>query len=405
MQPLLKTNGRGLKPFLHVPSYAILSGVILTSIILSACGSSSNPGAGGGFGAPPPPELPVVAVPTAPATTYRDYQAALEGKVNVEIRPQVEGFLEKIFVDEGAYVRAGQPLFKINARVYDEVNNNAKSALAAAQANVQRAKVEVDRLQPLVNAKVISEVQLKTAQANYEAAVAAAEQAKATVGSSQINIGYTLIKAPVSGYIGRIPFKTGALVGKGEAQPLTVLSDVSEMYAYFSLSEPDFIAFKNQFAGNTIEEKVRKVPAVELLLADGSVYTQKGRLSTVDGQFNKTTGAISFRASFPNAGGTLRTGNTGRVRIPQLMNNAILVPQEATFEIQDKVFVFALGDSNKVVSKPLAITGKTANYYFVSSGVNAGEKIVFSGIGNLRDGMAIVPQAISADSLLKVKPL
>lgn len=404
MQPLLKTNGRGLKPFLHVPSYAILSGVILTSIILSACGSSSNPGAGG-YGAPPPPELPVIAVPTAPATTYRDYQAALEGKVNVEIRPQVDGFLEKIYVDEGAYVKAGQPLFKINARVFEEVNNNAKSALAAAQANVQRAKVEVDRLQPLVNAKVISEVQLKTAQANYDAAVAAAEQAKATVGSSQINIGYTLIKAPVSGYIGRIPFKTGALVGKGEAQPLTVLSDVSEMYAYFSLSEPDFIAFKNQFAGNSIEEKVRKVPAVELLLADGSVYTQKGRLSTVDGQFNKTTGAISFRASFPNAGGTLRTGNTGRVRIPQLLNNAILVPQEATFEIQDKVFVFALGDSNKVVSKPLAITGKTANYYFVSSGVNAGEKIVFSGIGNLRDGMAIVPQAMSADSLLKVKPL
>ena len=404
MQPLLKTNGRGLKPFLHVPSYAIFSGVLITSIILSACGSSSNPGQGG-FGAPPPPELPVLAIPTAPATTYREYSAALEGKVNVEIRPQVEGFLEKIYVDEGAYVKAGQPLFKINDRVYAEVNNNATSALAAANAAVQRAKVEVDRLTPLVNAKVVSEVQLKTAQANYDAAVASAQQAKATVGSSQINIGYTLIKAPVSGYIGRIPFKTGALVGKGEAQPLTVLSDVSEMYAYFSLSEPDFIAFKNQFAGNTLEEKVRKVPAVELLLADGSVYSQKGRLSTVDGQFDKTMGAISFRASFPNAGGTLRTGNTGRVRIPQLLNNTIVVPQEATFEIQDKVFVFALGDSNKVVSKPLAISGKTANYYFVSSGVNAGEKIVFSGIGNLRDGMAIVPQAMSADSLLKAKPL
>ena len=177
------------------------------------------------------------------------------------------------------------------------------------------------------------------------------------------------------------------------------------MYAYFSLSEPDFIAFKNQFAGNTLEEKVRKVPAVELLLADGSVYTQKGRLSTVDGQFDRTMGAISFRASFPNAGGTLRTGNTGRVRIPQLEQSALVVPQEATFEIQDKVFVFALADSNKVVSKPLAISGKTANYYFVSSGITAGEKIVFSGVGNLRDGMTIVPQPISADSLLKAKPL
>lgn len=403
MQPLLKTNGRALNPFLTVQSYALITGVLITTIILSACGSSSNPGQG--YGAPPPPELPVVAVPTAPATTYREYAAALEGKVNVEIRPQVAGFLEKIYVDEGAFVKAGQPLFKINDREYSEAYNNAKGSLSAAQANIQRAKVEVDRLAPLVNAKVISEVQLKTAQANYDAAVAAADQAKAMVGSSQINIGYTLIKAPVSGYIGRIPFKTGALVGKGEAQPLTMLSDVSEMYAYFSLSEPDFIAFRNQFAGNTLEEKVRKVPAVELLLADGSVYTQKGKLSTVDGQFNRTTGAISFRASFPNAGGNLRTGNTGRVRIPQLTQSSLVVPQEATFEIQDKVFVFTLADSNKVVSKPLAISGKTANYYFVSSGVTAGEKIVFSGVGNLRDGMVIVPQPISADSLLKAKPL
>jgi membrane fusion protein, multidrug efflux system len=349
--------------------------------------------------------LPVIAVPTTSATTFKEYPASLEGKVNVEIRPQVEGYLERIYVDEGAYVKAGQPLFRIDARSYNEALNNAKSSLLAAQANVSRVQVEVDRLTPLVQNNVISDVQLKTAKANYDAAVAAAEQAKAAVANAQINIGYTIVKATANGYIGRIPYKTGSLVGKSDAQPLTILSDIKEMYAYFSLSEPDFILFKNQFAGNTIEEKIKQVPEVELALADNSIYPGKGKVSSIEGQFDKSTGAISFRATFPNPGGILRTGNTGKVRIPQQFNNAVVVPIEATFEVQDKVFVFAVGDSNKVASKPLTITGKTTNYYFVSDGVKAGDKIVFSGVGNLQEGMPIAPQPISADSLLKAKTL
>jgi membrane fusion protein (multidrug efflux system) len=377
----------------------LLTGFGLATVLYSCANSSATPG----MHQQAAPALPVLAVATTSGTTFREYPAALEGKVNVEIRPQVEGYLEKIYPDEGAYVRAGQPLFRIDARTYNEALNNAKSSLLAAQANVSKAQVEVDRLAPLVQNNVISEVQLKTAKANYDAAVAAAEQAKAAVANAQINIGYTIVKAPASGYIGRIPYKTGSLVGKNDA--LTVLSDISEMYAYFSLSEQDFIAFKNQFAGNSIEEKVKKVPAVELALADNSIYPGKGKISTVEGQFDKTTGAISFRATFPNPGGILRTGNTGKVRIPQLYNDAVVVPIEATFEVQDKVFVFAVGDSNKVASKPITISGKTTNYYFVKDGVKAGEKIVFSGVGNLQDGVAIVPQPMSTDSLLKAKPL
>lgn len=357
------------------------------------------------MGAMPPPQLPVVAVATTPATTHKEYSATLEGRVNVEIRPQVEGYLEKIYVDEGAYVKAGQPLFKINDRIYNEQLNSAQSSVLAAQANVQKAQVEVDRLVPLVDNKVISEVQLKTARAALDAAKATEEQAKAAVGNARINVGYTYITAPVSGYIGRIPYKTGSLVGKGETMPLTVLSDINEVYAYFSMSEPDFIAFKQQFAGATIEEKVKKVPPVELLLADNSVYTQKGRISTIDGQFDKTIGAITFRATFPNAGGMLRSGNTGKVRIPNQLAEVLVVPQEATFEIQDKVFVFALGDSNKVASKPITISGKTASWYYVQDGLKPGEKIVLSGIGNLQDGMVIIPKPVSADSLLRSKPL
>ncbi|HEY8920562.1 MAG TPA: efflux RND transporter periplasmic adaptor subunit [Chitinophaga sp.] len=389
-----------LKKMITRKPLAYLSGILMLAVVLYSCASNQAAPP-----PPPPPQLPVMAVTTAPATSYLEFPASLEGKVNVDVRPQVSGYLEKIFVDEGAYVKAGQPLFKIDPQVYAEQLNSANSNVLAAQANMDKAQVEMDRLAPLVANNVVSDVQLKTAKANYEAAKAAVAQAKAAVGSARINVGYTLVNAPVSGYIGRIPYKIGALVGNNDAQPLTVLSDVREMYAYFSMSEPDFIAFKNNFPGKTIEEKLKQAPPVELILADNTSFAEKGKLETIEGQFNKTTGAISFRATFPNASGILRTGNTGKVRLTQEVPAAITIPQEATFEIQDKVFVYTVADSNKVASKPITIAGKTANYYFVSDGLKAGEKIVLSGTGTLKDGAVITPQPVSADSVLKSKPL
>jgi len=389
-----------LKKMITRKPLAYLSGILMLAVVLYSCASNQAAPP-----PPPPPQLPVMAVTSAPATSYLEFPASLEGKVNVDVRPQVSGYLVKIFVDEGAYVKAGQPLFKIDPQVYAEQLNSANSNVLAAQANMDKAQVEMDRLAPLVANNVVSDVQLKTAKANYEAAKAAVAQAKAAVGSARINVGYTLVNAPVSGYIGRIPYKIGALVGNNDAQPLTVLSDVREMYAYFSMSEPDFIAFKNNFPGKTIEEKLKQAPPVELILADNTSFTEKGKIETIEGQFNKTTGAISFRATFPNATGVLRTGNTGKVRLTQEVPAAITIPQEATFEIQDKVFVYTVADSNKVASKPITIAGKTANYYFVSDGLKAGEKIVLSGTGTLKDGAVITPQPVSADSVLKSKPL
>ena len=391
-----------LKKLAHSQLLIPLIGI---AVVTGSCGCGSSSAENSAFAAPPPPQLPVIAVTTAPGTTYEEFPASLEGKVNVEIRAQVDGYLQKIYVDEGAYVKQGQPLFKIDDRPYQQQSGNAQSGLQAAQANLERAQVEVDRLTPLVENNVISDVQLKTAKASYDAAKSAVAQARSVTNSAQINSGFTLITAPVSGYIGRIPFKTGSLITKGDAQPLTMLSNVSEMYAYFSLSEPEFIRFQNKFSGNSIEEKVKQVPPVELVLADDSIYSGKGRIGLVEGQFNAGTGAISFRASFPNAGGVLRSGNTGKVRIPTLFTSALVVPQEATYEIQDKVFVFAVGDSNKVVGKPIVVSGKTDNYYFVEKGIAPGEKIVFAGTANLRDGMVIVPQLISEDSILKVRPI
>jgi RND family efflux transporter MFP subunit len=380
----------------------LISSVILIAVAVYVSGCNE---AQGTQAAPPPQSLPVLPINSAAATTFQEFSASIEGKTNVEIRPQVSGLLDKIYVQEGAYVTQGQPLFKINDRPYDEEANNAEANVVAAKANMEKAAIEVNRLTPLVANRVISDVQLKAAQAAYDAAKAQVSQAEAAGKNAGINLGYTLLKAPVSGYIGRIPFKVGALVGKGETQPLTMVSDIKEVYAYFGMSENDFLKFTNQVPGKTIDEKIKALPPVELQLADNSIYPYKGKIELMEGQFDRSIGAITFRATFPNADRLLRSGITGKVRIPQANTGLLPVPQTSTYEIQDRIFVFTVGDSNKVTGKQLHIVSKTTDYYLVDKGVQAGDKIVFAGMDRLVDGAVISPQVLSADSLFKVMPL
>jgi len=334
----------------------------------------------------------------------------LEGSRDIEVRPQVEGYLTRIYVDEGAHVSKGQLLFKIDPQPYIEQLNTANALYAAAKASLESAEINVNKLVPLVQGNVISDVQLKSAQAASNAAKANVAQAAAGVQSAKINLGYTNVTAPASGYVGRLPLKTGSLVGKSTDEPLTVLSETKDIHAYFSMSEVNFLQFKDQFPGNTVEQKIKQMAPVELVLATDSAYPEKGKVELAEGQFNKTTGTINFRATFPNTQGILRSGNTGKIRIARDLGNTIIIPQEATFEIQDKTFVYTVGDSNKVITKPITISGRTTNYYYVSNGLNAGEKIVLSSqstllMGGLRDGMPITPQMLSTDSVMKAKPL
>jgi membrane fusion protein (multidrug efflux system) len=391
-----------IKPVSSLKFFTAWLSIIIGGITLFGCNNSA--GNGGGF-EQPPQALPVLTVSSTQATTYQEYSASLEGSKDIEIRPQVDGYLDRIYVDEGARVRKGQALFHINDRPYREQLNNAKAALAAARANLANAQINVSKITPLVQNNVVSDVQLKTAQAAYNAAEANVAQAQSMVESAEINLGYTSVKAPVDGYIGRIPHKTGSLVGLSTASPLTVVSEIKEVYAYFSLSESDFLHFKNEFPGNTIEEKIKRIPPVELVLADNSVFSQKGAVQLVSGQFDNTRGAITFRASFPNQDGLLRSGNTGKIRIPRAVSAAMVIPQESTYELQDKVFVFLLADSNKVVSTPITIAGKTGNYYLVQEGIKPGQKIVYTGLDRLRDGVVIQPEPMSLDSLLKERPM
>jgi membrane fusion protein (multidrug efflux system) len=374
------------------PSAFLFFGICL-SVLLYGCGAPHpNPQQGAGAGIP---SLPVITIDTVSTIVSKEYTGSLEGKVNVEIRPQVDGSLQKIYIDEGAYVSAGQPLFKIDDRPYREILKSATAALHVAEANLASSKVDMDKLAPLVQNRVISDVQLKSAKAGYQGAQAGVEQAKASIESARINLDYTLIKAPVSGFVGKIPYRLGSLVSRNQAQQLTMLSDVHEVYVYFSMSEVDFINFKQQYPGNSLQDKIKNVPPVSLILADNTEYPHKGRIGIIDGQFDKTTGSISLRATFPNAQGLLRSGNTGKIRMESRYQSAILVPQASTSDLQDRIFVFLMADSNKIKKTAITVTGKSGNNYIVTEGVKAGDKIVESGFDRLVDGTVIKPHSVA----------
>ena len=381
LYPLLNT----VKWFNGINSVLTIS---LLTIILVSCKSSPEQSAA----APPPPSLPVASIVSGTQTTYQDYPASIEGTDNVEVRPQVSGTLDKVFVDEGALVSAGQPIFKINEQPYRAALNNAVAAQHSAEAAVVNANLEVERLTALVQNKVISDFQLKSAKATAQAAKANVEQAKANVSIASINLGYTVIKAPVSGYIGRLAKKRGSLVNPSDVEALTQLSDVHEVHVYFALGEKDFVNFKSQYPGQTLKDKIKQLPAVTLLLADNTEYAKTGKIDIIDGQFDKNTGAITVRATFPNPAGLLRSGNTGRIRLSLEHKDALIIPGSATIEMQDKVFVFTVGDSSKVKKQAITIVGKSGENYLVDEGVKAGDQLVLSGIDKLQEGMVIQPQ-------------
>jgi membrane fusion protein (multidrug efflux system) len=376
--PILTIKSNFMKPIITLLSLAVF--------LVSCANKEVAPGP------PGPATLPVFEIASQSTTTDTEFPVAIQGKTDVEIRPQVSGTLDKIFVDEGAYVHAGQPLFKINDNPYRQQYNNATASLNAAEGTALNAQLEVEKLLPLVENKVVSDYQLKTAKANLAIAKAAVAQSRAIVASAQINLGYTTITAPVSGYIGRLPKKQGSLISPSDPEALTKLSDTKEVYAYFSLSENDFIHFKSQYTGNSINDKLRGLAPVSLVLSDNTEYAEKGKIDMVDGQFDKTTGAITLRAKFPNASGLLRSGNTGKVKISLQHQNAIVIPQEATIEIQDKIYVFRLDKNNAVTRQPVVVSGKNGTDYLIQEGVATGDRIVLKGFENLPDGATIIPE-------------
>jgi membrane fusion protein (multidrug efflux system) len=362
-----------------------LSVLFGSSLLLSGCGKKQEEQK------QMTPALPVIKVTTSSATVSSDYSVRLEGLADAEIRPQVDGVLQAILVKEGDLVKKGQPLFRIDDSVWREQYQSALAAQHAAEAQAAVAKVNAEKLVPLVENKVVAPIQLTTAKAQESAARAQAEQAAASARSAAINLDYTVVKAPVSGYIGRIPFRQGNLLTKNQAQALTTVSDVGKMYAVFSISEAGFATFKKVYPGETLQQKIDAVPPVKLTLSDGTVYNHDGKLESISGDFDATTGSIGLRVSFPNAERLLRSGNSGTVSLVSNYDNVILVPQSATVELQDKVMVVLLTAGNKVTKQVITVAGKSGQNYIVSDGIKPGEVIVTAGIEKLQDGTVIKP--------------
>ncbi|MDX8341314.1 efflux RND transporter periplasmic adaptor subunit [Draconibacterium sp. IB214405] len=326
-------------------------------------------------------------------TLYQNFPATLEGEQTVEIRPRVAGYIEKIFVDEGDYVKKGQVLFQLNANDIRAQVRSAEAQIKVAESQVATAKIELEKTEPLVEKNIISEFQLESVKTNLQSAEAQLAQAQANLANAKANLEYTMISSPTNGFIGTFPYRVGSLVSSSVTLPLTTVSNTASMRAYFSMNEKAFLQLIKNLEGATTAEKLANLPEVDLILPDQSVYAQKGKIEIASGIVDPQTGAINMRASFPNAEGNLRSGGSGNIRLPNYLEDVLLVPQPASYEIQGKHFVYVTNSENKVVNTEIQIiAGDLKDVFVVTSGLKAGDKIVVEGITTLRDGMEIKPK-------------
>lgn len=329
----------------------------------------------------------VVEIAKSNTTLMSEYPTTLEGIVDVEIRAKVDGYIEKIFVDEGQEVKKGQILFKLETET-------ATQDAAAAKARVDAAQVEVNRLAPLVERNIISDVQLQTAKANLA-------NAKSTYQSIVARINYATIKSPVNGIVGNIPYRLGSYISSQTAEPLTKVSDISTMYAYFSINEKDQLDMLLHSEGASFQDKIKKMPSVNLILSNGEKFAQTGNIETVSGQANTQTGSFNVRASFKNTDKLLRSGNTGSVQIPTDLKDVIVVPQKVTLEMQDKRIALIVDENNKVKAVPIKVREVPGGkFYVVDSGLTTKDKLIVEGVGILTEGTEIKPTLVNFNEVL-----
>ncbi|GAB3313622.1 efflux RND transporter periplasmic adaptor subunit [Larkinella ripae] len=372
--------------------YIIVSSLLISSL-LAGCSQTTEEKS-----ETEKPALPIFEVTRQSTTLQREYAGNVEAVRNVEIRARVGGYLDKIHVDEGQQVSKGQLLFQINQAEYQAELAKAKASLKSAMAEAKTAEVEMGRVKLLVDKKIISASELELSKSKVEAAKAAIEEAESAQQNASLRLSQASVRAPFDGVINRIPSKMGSLIEEGSL--LTTVSDIREVYAYFHVSEKEYLEYikKGKSRSNMGGQEV------DLLLADNTPYGQSGKIETMESVFDDGSGTIAFRARFPNPNKLLKHGATGRVRLKNEVDNAVLVPQKAVFEIQDKNYVYVVDPSNKVKMRSFVPQSRLAQFYLVKSGLEPGEKVVYEGIQNIREGMQIVPQEMSSDSLLTLNP-
>ena len=323
----------------------------------------------------------------ADRTLTREYTAVVEGRQSVEIRPQVSGTITEVCIDEGAKVSKGQPLFIIDQVPYQAALETAIANVKSAEAAVATARMTADSKQTLFDNKVVSAFDLQTAKNSLLEAEAALAQAKAQETSARNDLSYTVVKSPVDGVASMIPYRVGALVDASISTPLTTVSDDEEMYVYFSLTESQVLSLIREHG--TLDKTLAQMPEVSLRLSDGQLYDHTGHIDAISGTISSGTGAVSLRATFPNPERMLRNGSSATLIFPYQRDSVLVVPQEATYEIQDKVFVYKVVEGKAASSQVTVFPVNDGKEYIVESGLKTGDVIVAEGAGLLQEGTLI----------------
>lgn len=373
----------------------------LAVTIATLCVSMGTSCSGGGGNQAPVQQVPQIAVLTVTpqqSELESEYPAVIKGKTDIAIRPQVTGFITKVHVDEGQHVKKGQPLFTLDQVQFQAAVDQAQALVNSAQVAVNNAQIQADNQKRLFDKNIISESQYLTSANQLSQAKASLAQAKAGLESARKNLSYTIVVSPSDGVVGSIPNREGSLASPTSATPLTTVSDNSQVYAYFSLNEKDLLNLTNN-GQYSLDSRIDSIPLVKLRLANGSMYPHEGKVATVSGVLNSATGAASVRALFNNENGALRSGSTGQILIPEISDDALVIPQKATYELQDRRFVYVVGDSNRVVSRPITVLDiNDGKNFVVTSGLNVGDVIVTEGVGTkVREGIIIEPVEASKE--------
>ncbi|WP_430931274.1 efflux RND transporter periplasmic adaptor subunit [Saccharicrinis sp. 156] len=356
--------------------------LLLSIIVLASCSQKQDDRARR------TPELSVMEVKPSTEEFYESYSATIKGKQDIDIRPQITGFITKVNVDEGSIVKKGQVLFQIDEVQYEEAVNVAKANVAVAEANVATAKLTAQNKKSLAERNIISAYELELAQNELGSCNAQLAVVKAELVSAQKDLSYTRITSPTDGVIGKISYRVGALVSPTMSDAITTVSEFTTMYANFSLTEKKLLTLAKD--NNLTVDIIKSLPKVQLKMSDGVIYRYLGTIETISGTIDETTGAASIRAAFPNEDGILRSGGTASVILPYALDSCLLIPQNATYEIQDKIFVYTVDENSTVLSTEIEIYPlNNGSQYAVTKGLSAGDKIVIEGINSLSSGSTI----------------
>lgn len=379
---------------MNITKTKLLAYPLLLTAILAACSAPQQQAQQQEL-----PEFPSLLIEPNKTTISVEYPAILQGEETVEIRSKIDGYIEKVYVNEGSLVKKGQILFKIDANSFQQDMNSKQAAVLAAEADLETASIQADRTKALVDKKIVNDFEHTAAKNIVRVKKASLQQAKALLSAARSNLAFTHIVSPINGVVGSLPYKTGSLLSSNSETPLTSIANTAKIYAFFSLSQQQLASFLNKYEGNQSSDKFKNMPEVSLTLSDGTTYPTKGKIETLSGVLNASTGAANFKAVFPNPEGKLWSGSSAVLRIPTLLNEAIMVPKSSTFELQGKHFVYTIDAKDHVHHTAIEVmdTG-TAKDFIVTNGLKKGDKVITEGLDNLRDGMKIK----SAKPVIKV---